>query len=728
MKQKFNIEGMHCAVCSMHVERAVQAIEDVSSCNVNLLQNNMLVEFESEKTTQEIIDAVQKIGFSASIVEKQAQAVKKDYTKHKIILSFILLCILMYFSMGHMLSLPIPSFLEGHQGMIINATIQIIFTSIILYIHHHYFKSGFKALFRKQANMDSLVAIGSSSAYVYSLYLYVKLFSHPAQAMEAFHNLYFESAAMIVSIVALGKYLEERSKKKTGEALEKLMQLAPNSAIVIRQGKELEIEYEDIIVGDLLLIKPGEVIGVDGVVEEGYCFIDESSISGESLPIDKQVGDTLMSGTFNTHTTFTMKATKVKEDTTLSQIIKLVESASASKPNIAKLADKISFVFVPIILCLSFITLCVWLALGHPFSFAMQSALSVLVISCPCALGLATPTAIMVASGRAAKQGILMKQSRVFEKMHEIDYVLLDKTGTITQGSLQVSAIYSDNKQYALQIAASLESKSEHPISKAILKSNTQPLLNVKNFSILQGHGACGEIDENIYFIGNAKYMNKHQIDMLHYEKESERYFSQGSSVIYLATEKSVFAFFVLQDKIKPSSKKAISAIQDLGIKVAMGSGDHAASANHIAKDLHLHAIYSELLPKDKAQIIRELQASGHKVMMVGDGINDSVALSVADVSVAIGAGSDIAIECADVILIKNDLQDLHELFLLSHKVITNIKQNLFWAFFYNIIFIPVAAGMLYHSFHIEMNPMFAAIAMSLSSLCVVANALRLSK
>lgn len=740
MRVKFKVMGMHCSSCSSFVERSVSEMDGVEKCSVNLLQESMLVDYDETKVTNEaIIDVVVDGGFEAEVIIKNE--LKKEDTsllllekkKKHVILSFLLLIPLMYLSMGHMLSLPQPQIVEGNLNVVLLVCIQAILTIIVMFIHKHYFINGFKMLFKGAPSMDSLIAMGSSAAFIYSFYILVRMatqLSNTDFIHANAHNLYFESAAMILTLISFGKYLEERSKKKTSEAVSKLMDLSAKTAFVIRDETEIEIEAEDILIGDVIVIKPGMNIPVDGEIIEGSSHLDESSISGESRLLEKSVGDKVISGTFNTNGSFLMKAEKVGMETTLAQIIQLVEDANTSKPPIAKLADKVSGIFVPTVICIALVTFVVWLALGYPFNFALSVAISVLVISCPCALGLATPTAVMVGSGKAAENGMLLKRSESLEVLHEIDCVLLDKTGTITQGTPSVKCISSTmNEDELIKIAASIEMGSEHPLSKAILtyakEKQIEPFLT-SDFIALSGKGAKANIEDSTYYVGNVKLMKEMSISLNDFEEVAASFAQNGDIPIYVANVKEVLGIISLSDKIKATSKTAIAQMKNLGLKVYMVTGDNKMTANYIQKDLDLDGVFAEVLPQDKESIVREMQSKGYKVAMVGDGINDAPALSRANVGMAIGAGSDIALESADVVLIKNDLMDVLAAIKLSHAVITNIKQNLFWAFFYNTIGIPLAAGLFYLPFGILLNPMFGAAAMSMSSICVVSNALRL--
>ncbi len=741
MKAKFKVSGMHCSSCSAHVEKSVSQMDGMHSCSVNLLQESMLVDYDETKITNEqIIKVIQDGGYDATLVNKEEKRTNKDeFTalnkkKNKLIASFVLLIPLMYLSMGPMIGLANPMLFESNLNIVVMVGLQGLFTIFIIALNFHYFKNGFKMLFKGTPSMDTLIAIGASSAFLYSFYLWIVMINYYMNMQhtllhESAHNMYFESAAMILTLISLGKYLEDKSKKRTSEAVSKLIDLAPKSAIVIRDDKEIEIEVEDIIVGDQIVIKPGQSIPVDGVIVSGSSSIDESSISGESLPLEKGIGDEVISGTFNTTGSFVMEATRVGNETTLAQIIQLVEDANASKPNIAKLADKVSGIFVPVVIVIAIVVFVVWLALGYDFSFALSCAIAVLVISCPCALGLATPTAIMVGSGKAAQNGILLKRSESLEVIHSVDTIVLDKTGTITYGKPKVSEVLAD--QELMQKVASIESLSEHPLSFAILeyaKEKDMTLMNVEHFEALGGKGAKGDVDGSTYYIGNVKLMRENNIVLHDYQQKADELASLGQIPLYIASETEVVGMVSLQDQIKATSKEAIQKMKQLGLRVWMVTGDNKITAAQIQKQLDIDEVVAEVLPQEKEQIIQKLQSEGHKVMMVGDGINDAPALTRADVGIAIGAGSDIALECADVVLIKNDLMDVLNTIRLSHAVILNIKQNLFWAFFYNVIGIPLAAGLFYLPFGILLNPMFGAAAMSLSSICVVANALRLKR
>ena len=649
----------------------------------------------------------------------------------------------MYVSMHHMLymlfKIPTPYFIQilfdGTENTLIYSFTQFLLLLPIIYVNRKYFIVGFKKLFKGSPNMDSLIALGSSISCIWGIFAIFMIgygLGHLNYDMVNNYssNLYFESSAMILTLITLGKFLETKSKGKTTEAISKLINLVPSTAVVIRDGKEIEIKVEDILVNDILVIKPGNNIAVDGVVNKGSTFVDESSITGESIPIKKEIGDKVISGTTNKNGYIEIKATKVGKDTTLSQIIKLVEEASNSKAPISKLADKVSGVFVPVVIAVALITFLVWILSGQNVTDALNFAISVLVISCPCALGLATPVAIMVGTGRGAKEGILIKSAESLETMHLVDTVVLDKTGTITEGNIKVTDVINVAGDIdILKYIASLERNSEHLIANAILdmaKEQNMELLDVKEFKYVSGRGVSGIIDGSKYFAGNTIFMKDNNINVENVDKEAQKFLSQGKTVIYFADSKSLLGIITIADNIKDTSYTAIKELKKRNINVMMVTGDNKKVAQTIGKEVGIDNIVSEVLPQEKQDVVRKLQSEGKKVAFVGDGINDSIALVSADVGVAISSGTDIAVESADVVLMKNSLLDIITLVDLSKAVIGNIKLNLFWAFAYNIILIPIAAGVLYLPFDISLSPMLAAAAMSLSSVCVVTNALRL--
>lgn len=751
-KVKFDIQGMTCSSCSSHVEKAVCKLEGAKSVNVNLLSNSMLVEYdEKQLNTETIIKAVTDAGYGAKVSslenKKQKYAEQTDKSddtiktmKKRLIWSIIFLIPLMYVAMHHMLPIPeiIKNIFHGAKNGITFGLTQLLLLLPILYFNRNYFIVGFKRLFKGSPNMDSLIAIGSSAAIIYGIFaIYMigyGLGDNNLELVQRYSNdLYFESAGTILTLITMGKYLEAKSKGKTKDAISKLINLAPKTAIVIRNGEEKEINTEEILQGDIILLKPGASIPVDGIVIEGKSSIDQSSITGESIPVEKEVGSQVVSGTINKNGYLKMKATKVGENTTLSQIIKLVEEASNSKAPISKIADKVSGIFVPVVITIAIITAIVWLLAGQTFEFALTTAISVLVISCPCALGLATPVAIMVGTGKGAENGILIKSAESLETLHLVDTVVLDKTGTITEGKITVTDILTNNinEKHLLKIAGSLEKNSEHPLAEAILKKaeeQKQELEEVQEFTAVSGRGVKGKIAGINYLGGNYKFMLENNIPANETAHQAEKFLNEGKTVIYFARENEIIGVLAVADTIKHTSYQAIQELKARNLEVVMLTGDNQTVASKIAKELEIENVVAEILPSDKEKEISKLQSSGKKVAFVGDGINDSPALVRANVGLAIGSGTDIAIESADIVLIKNSLLDVVSAIDLSKAVIKNIKMNLFWAFFYNSIGIPIAAGVLYTSLGLKLNPMIGALAMSLSSVCVVTNALRLRK
>mgnify|MGYP004572944371 FL=1 len=737
MTEKFNVTGMTCSACSAHVEKSVKKLDGVKSVNVNLLPNNMHVDFdETAVSVDDIINAVVSGGYGASVAGKEQE--KKDNKidneisnmKFRLIVSLVCLVPLMYISMGHMWGWPFLSVFHGAENGITFALTQMLLTLPIMYVNRKYYITGFKTLFHGAPNMDSLIAIGSGAAFVYGIIaIYCigyglghgdKKFAHSYMM-----NLYFESAAMILALITLGKFLESRAKGKTSQAIEKLIDLSPKTAVVIRDGKEITVGVDDVQIGEIVVVKAGQSVPLDGVIVEGNGAIDESAITGESIAVEKNVGDKVIGATINKSGYFKFKVEKVGEDTALSQIIHLVEEASASKAPIAKLADKVSGIFVPVVISIAVITIIVWLLLGKGVSFALSMGISVLVISCPCALGLATPTAIMVGTGKGAQYGILTKSAESLETAHQVDTVVLDKTGTITEGKPSVTDIapvgISDKE--LLQIASSIEYLSEHPLAKAIVeKADGLELSDVADFEQIVGQGVKGNVDGKKVLAGNYKMMRENNIEV----SEDEIFANDGKTSLYFAVDNKFIGIIAVADTIKETSRQAIEDMRNMGLDVIMLTGDNAVTANAIKNKLPLSSAVAEVLPSDKEEEVRKLQQSGHKVAMVGDGINDAPALTRADVGIAIGAGTDIAIESADIVLMKSDLQDVVTSIELSHSVIKNIKENLFWAFFYNALGIPIAAGVLYGIAGLKLNPMIAALAMSFSSVFVVSNALRL--
>lgn len=719
-KVKFDIQGMTCSSCSAHVERAVSKLEGIKNINVNLLSNNMIVEYDENKLNNEkIIKAVIDAGYGASIPKenKKTQGAKEKTVenqdiiksmKKRLIISICFLIPLMYIAMYHMLyewfGLPFPQIIKnlfhGNENAITFGFTQFLLVLPIVYVNRNYFIVGFKRLFRKSPNMDSLIAIGSGAAIIYGIFaIYMigyGLGHNQIDIVEKYSmDIYFESAGTILTLITVGKYLETKSKGKTSDAISKLINLAPKTAIVLRDGKEIELNLEEIVVGDIISIKPGGSIGVDGEIIEGSSSIDQSSITGESIPVEKTVGDKVVSGTINKNGYLMIKATKVGNDTTLSQIIKLVEEASNSKAPISRLADKVSGIFVPIVICIAILATIFWILQGQTFEFALSIGIAVLVISCPCALGLATPVAIMVGTGKGAQNGILIKSAESLEILHSVNTVVLDKTGTVTEGKPKVTNVVSlIEEKELIKIAGSLEKNSEHPLAEAIMekiKEEQIELSETTEFETVSGRGVKGKIEKTKYLGGNIAFMQENNIDISKIKSQSEELSKQGKTVLYFANESEIIGIIAVADTIKETSYQAIQELKRKNIEVVMLTGDNKIVAEQIGKQLEIDKVISEVLPQDKEKEVSKLQDKGKKVAFVGDGINDSPALVKADVGLAIGSGTDIAIESADVVLMKNNLLDVVTAIDLSKAVIRNIKMNLFWAFFYNIIGIPVA-------------------------------------
>lgn len=769
MKERFDVTGMTCSACSSHVEKSVGKLTGVENVSVNLLTNSMQVEFDENKLdTAGIIKAVEDAGYGAAVKDGHAKfgtktsgqsdsqensglsAVEQNVKnmKKRLIVSLIFWIPLMYVSMGHMiyqwLNIPMPpftmNFLHGNENAITYAFTQFLLLLPILIANQKYFKNGFKTLWHRSPNMDSLIAIGAGAAILYGIFAIYRIgyaMGHGDMAVvhQYAHDLYFESAGTILTLITIGKYLETKSKGKTSEAITKLLNLAPKTVTVVRDGVEQVVDAADVEKGEIFLVKPGESVAVDGIVLEGKSSFDESAITGESIPVPKQEGDTIVSASINKSGLIRAKATKVGEDTTIAQIIRLVEEASSSKAPIAKMADKIAGVFVPAVITIALITGVIWLISGATFEFAMSTAIAVLVISCPCALGLATPVAIMVGTGKGAENGILIKSGDALETAHQIDTVVLDKTGTITQGKPVVTDIIcaagkNADKTQLLQIAGSLEKGSEHPLAEAIVNyclTNNISLEKVTDFNALFGKGIEGTVSGTHYYAGNEKMMEEKGISLSTEQKNQiQALAKQGRTPLLFADEKQFLGIVAVADVVKPTSKEAVQKFRDYGIHVIMLTGDNEVTAQAIKEQVGIDEVIAGVLPTQKEEKISALKQAGHKVAMIGDGVNDAPALASADVGIAIGAGTDVAIESADIVLMKNDLLDAVGAVKLSKAVIRNIKENLFWAFFYNSIGIPLAAGVLYPLFQIKLNPMFGAAAMSLSSVCVVSNALRL--
>ncbi|MDU6547817.1 heavy metal translocating P-type ATPase, partial [Anaerococcus vaginalis] len=743
MKERFDVSGMTCASCQANVQKAVEKL-GVDFVNVNLISETMTVSYDDGKISEnDIIKAVEKIGYGAkpknkkNLKENNKTFDEEKIVKNRLIISFIFLIPLMYVSMGHMINLPLPHFLMGARGSVNFAFLQFLLTLPIVFVNRIFYISGFKALFNKASNMDTLVGLGSFAALIYGIFAIMRmaygLGFEKFEIVENYrHNLYFESSAMILTLITLGKYFEKKSKGQTKKSLESLMDLAPKKARILKDKKEVEILVEDLKKGDLILVRPGEAIPVDGIVKEGSSLVDESAITGESIPVNKDIGDEVISATLNKQGSFIFEATKVGEDTTLSKIIELVNQANETKAPIAKLADKISAIFVPTVMIISLITFVVWMILGYGFEFSLNFAISVLVISCPCALGLATPMAIMVATGKSAQFGLLFKNAENLENLHKVDTILLDKTGTITEGKPQVTDIISEiDENEFIKIASSIENNSEHPLSHAIseyAKAKNIQAKNIEDFEAISGKGIKAKYENKIYYGGNISLMKEKNIDLKSYEKKADIFSNEGKTSMYFADEKKVIGIIAVQDKPKNLSKIAIDEMKKMGYEVRMITGDNEKTAEAIKNALNIDEKYAEVLPQDKEKEIKNLQKLGKKVLMVGDGINDAPALARSDVSMAIGNGTDVAIESADIILINNNILDIVSALKLSKSTIKIIKENLFWAFFYNIIGIPLAAGLLYPAFGLKLSPMFGAFAMSFSSIFVCLNSLRLRK
>ena len=751
MKQKFDVTGMTCSACSSRVEKCVRGLDGVQDVSVNLLTNSMQAEFDEKVISQDaIIDAVEHAGYGASVQggygAAQAQSVSREKEnpvekqlknmKSRLIWSFVFLIPLMYVSMGHMAGLPLPGFLTGTEDAVGFALTQLLLCVPVVVINRAYFIKGFSTLLHGAPNMDTLISVGSTASLVYGIFAIYRM-GHGlgVQDLELVHryqhDLYFESAVMILALINVGKYLEARSKGKTSEAITKLMDLAPKTALLERDGREVEVPVEQVAVGDIVRVKPGSSIPVDGAILEGSTSVDEAAITGESIPVEKQPGDSVIAATINKAGFVRVKAAKVGDDTTFSQIIRLVEDASSSKAPIAKIADRIAGVFVPVVMGIALLTAIVWLASGAEFEFALSCAICVLVISCPCALGLATPVAIMVGTGKGAENGILIKSGEALEVTHSIQSVVLDKTGTITQGKPVVTDLVTEKgkEREFLALAASMEAKSEHPLAEAIMekaKEEGVALLDTQEFAAIPGRGIRAVIGGRTYYAGNQKLMEENGIRLKDSVQQMDRMAEDGKTPLLFADDQEVIGIVGAADIVKPTSARAIRELKKLGIEVIMLTGDNKRTAAAIQRQLGIDTVIAEVLPQDKEREVARLQESGRRVAMVGDGMNDAPALARADVGIAIGAGTDVAIESADIVLMKNDLLDVVTAVGLSKAVIRNIKENLFWAFFYNACGIPLAAGVFYNAFGWKLSPMFGAAAMSLSSFFVVMNALRL--
>lgn len=744
MKQRFDVTGMTCSACSAHVEKSVRKLQGVKSVAVSLLQNSMTVDYDGDiLDSNDIIKAVKHGGYGAGVAGKKDNTAPKSVDdsakkmKKRMIWSIAFLIPLFYICMGHMFNIPIPAIFTGHKNMMIFALTQLFLTIPIVILNKHYFVNGFKNLVHLSPNMDTLIALGATAAGGYSvIQLFVMAYAMGRGNMSAAHdsmmNLYFESCGMILALITVGKYMEARSKSKTSQAIEKLINLAPKTAVVIRDGTELEIPVEQVALDDVFVIRSGKAIPCDGEIIEGICSVDQSAITGESIPVSKEESDTIMAGTICTTGYAKAVCRKTAENSTLSQIIALVEEASSSKAPISKLADKVSGVFVPIVITIALIAIIVWLIIGASFASALSVGIAVLVISCPCALGLATPTAIMVGTGKGAENGILVKSAESLEIAHKITTVVLDKTGTVTEGKPVVTDIITIEGITEAQLLSSaypLEKSSSHPLSNAVCEyaeSNFNLSAKCSNYSEIQGKGVSATVDGKTVLAGNLRFMQENNIDVTALSQQSQSLANNGKTPLFFSRDGKLLGIIAVADTVKNTSKNAIAQMKNMGMKVIMLTGDNQRTANAIQEQIQADEVIAEVLPQDKEAEIRRLQEQGEKVAMIGDGINDSPALARADVGIAIGAGQDIAIESADIVLMKSDLQDAAKAFALSKAVIKNIKENLFWALFYNSLGIPLAAGVFYPIFGWTLNPMFGAAAMSLSSFFVVTNALRL--
>lgn len=758
-KQNFVITGMTCSACSSRVEKCVSAIDGTSDVSVNLLTNSMRLSYDEELTSEDaIIQTVIRAGYGAAVkgapaaanapasgsaATPQEEQIKN--LKFRFIVSLCLLIPLMFISMGHMFhgwfGMPIPGFMHdifyGDENVIAFSFSQFLLLLPIVWLNRAYFEVGFRTLAHRSPNMDSLIAVGASAAIIYGIFVIFRLgygLGHgDAELVSRYSmDIYFESAGTILTLITLGKYLEAKSKGKTSEAIEKLIDLAPKTAIIERDGIETEIPVSEIREGDIFIVKPGSNIPADGFVISGSSGVDESAITGESIPVEKNSGDALIAATINKSGYLKGKATRVGENTTLSQIIRLVEEASSTKAPIAKMADKIAGIFVPTVMLIAAAAFIIWLIAGATFEFALSVGIAVLVISCPCALGLATPVAIMVGTGKGAENGILIKSGEALEIAHNIDTVVLDKTGTITEGKpvvTDVIALSDLSQEELVKIAVSIEKPSEHPLAEAIISYGEQhgiPVLSLDEFTAVSGRGIRARLDGREYFAGNAAFLTENGISVQSAEKQLGELADQGKTPLLFAEKNRMIGMIAVADVEKESSRQAIELFHHMNIDVIMLTGDNARTARAIQNRMGIRQVIAQVLPEEKEKKIAEIQESGHTVAMIGDGINDAPALARADVGIAIGAGTDVAIESADIVLMKSDLLDAVTAVQLSKAVIRNIKQNLFWAFFYNSIGIPLAAGVLYPAFALKLNPMFGAAAMSLSSVCVVTNALRL--
>lgn len=739
-KETYTILGMTCSACASNVTKVVKKIDGVDEVNVDLLQNKMTLVKKKGVSASSIIAAVKKAGYGvkqASEVTEAKEDTKAESLKteeRKIVLSLMFLLPLMYIGMGEMMGLPVPFFMNMHTHPMVNALTQLLLTIPIMVINFSYFTKGFSALFRRMPNMSSLIAIGAGASFLYSLYsTYMVAFLQGTVGMDELHrysmNLYFESAGTILALITLGKYLEERAKRRTTAAISSLVKLIPKTAVRLVDGEEEVVATEEISVGDVLVVKAGESIPVDGVILSGQGIIDEAAITGESIPVEKVVGERVTGATMNTLGYFTFQATGVGKDTAISKIIALVEEAASSKAPISRLADKISGIFVPIVIGISLVSFFVWLFLGYSFSFALTMAVAVLVISCPCALGLATPTAIMVGTGKGAENGILIRSAEALETAHKVDTVVLDKTGTITEGRPVITNIYplAFDEEELILYSASLEKASAHPLGKAITDYADEKglkLKDVEKLELIAGRGIKGRIEGEEVYGGNLLYMKELGLPVTFLKEEELQ--REGKTVLYFAREKTLIGVIAVADKIKEGSEEAVAELKKMGLSVIMLTGDNERTAAAIGRKAGISEIIAGVKPEDKEEEVRKLKEAGKHVMMVGDGINDAPALVRADVGAAIGSGTEVAIDSADLVLMRSDLAGIAYAIRLSHATLKNIKENLFWALIYNVICIPIAAGVFFVPFGLKLNPMIGALAMSFSSVFVVTNALRL--
>ncbi len=740
--EKYTITGMTCAACSSAVECVTRKMSGVEESNVNLTTGLLTITYDEVKITPaDIIAKVDRAGFGAELFveknkEEQAEALENmeaevQKTKRRLVSNIILSLPLLYICLGHMLpiTLPVPAFMDMHEHPMTFALVQLVLTVLVLINGRKFYIVGFRSLAKGHPNMDSLVALGTGSAFIYSLIMTLMIPEDPS----CVHNLYYESAAMVVTLVMVGKYMEGRSKNKTSEAIRKLMELAPDTAIVIRKGEQKEVPVEQVVRGDLILIKPGSRIPLDGIVKEGSTSVDESMLTGESIPVEKEVGDEVIGGSVNFQGAVTVKVTHVGADTTLAKIVKMMEDTQGKKAPISKLADTVAGYFVPTVMAIAIVAAIIWVLLGHDITFVLTIFVSVLVIACPCALGLATPTAIMVGTGLGANHGILIKSGEALEISHKVNAVVLDKTGTITEGKPAIMKIVSHHisEEELLKIAASCEQVSEHPLGQAIVNGAKEKgilLEKVENFQSITGQGIVAELEGITYYIGNKKLCTEQKLDLGEYETEATEIANKGQTPMFVGYSGNVIGILSVADTVKETSAAAIQKIKNLGVEVYMLTGDNRLTADYIGRKVGVDHVISEVLPNDKASVVEKLQKEGKCVMMVGDGINDAPALVQADVGVAIGSGSDIALDSSDVVLMKSDLMDVYKAIKLSKATIRNIKQNLFWAFFYNACGLPLAAGVLYPINGMLLSPIIGGFAMSCSSVCVVSNALRLRK